>query len=78
MSEERIPPDAPRETRDRRAWLLAGLIVAMGVGSVLYRWLVIHRLEQTSLLFIGIPLVLAIVLALTPKAKSATGMVSRE
>jgi hypothetical protein len=40
----------------------------------MYRLLVQHSLEQTAALFIGLPTVLAVVLALTPNAKSATGM----
>jgi len=53
------------------------LILAVTAGSIAYRLLVIGRLEQTSLLFIGIPGLLAIVLAMTPKAKTAKGAVIR-
>jgi hypothetical protein len=52
---------------------LFSLILAMTAGGVLYRILVRHQLEQTSALFIGIPAMLAMLLALTPSPKSATG-----
>lgn len=54
-------------------WRLIFLIVAVSVGSVLYRLIVFGRLEQTSMLFVGIPAILAIILAMTPKAKTAPG-----
>lgn len=54
-------------------WTLIFLILAVSVGSVLYRLIVFGRLEQTAMLFVGIPAILAIVLAMTPKAKTTTG-----
>ena len=54
-------------------WMLIFLILAVGVGSVMYHLIVRGRLEQTAALFVGIPTVLAILLAMTPKAKTATG-----
>jgi hypothetical protein len=54
-------------------WGLLFVIMAVTIGSVLYRVIVIGKLEQTSALFIGIPAILAIILAATPKAKSAKG-----
>lgn len=65
---------APRRI-SRAQWTLAGLIVALAIGALLYRLLVSHRLEQTAALFIGLPAVLAAILALTPKAQSNTGMI---
>jgi len=47
----------------------------MAAGSLGYRFLVLHRLEQTSALFIGLPAVLAILLAFTRPPKSATGVI---
>ena len=54
-------------------WKLIYLTIAVGVAGLLYRLLVYRHLEQTALLFIGIPSTLSILLALTPKPKSATG-----
>jgi hypothetical protein len=58
-------------------WGLLFVIMAVTIGSVLYRVIVIGKLEQTSALFIGIPAILAIILAATPKAKSAKGGIVR-
>jgi hypothetical protein len=67
------PEDRPGIRRDQ--WALAALILALAAGGVLYRLLVMKKLEQTSALFIGLPAVLAIILALTPRATSATGTI---
>lgn len=58
-------------------WQLIFLILAVGVGSIMYRLLVYGRLEQTAELFVGIPAVLALLLALTPKAKTAKGGIAK-
>ncbi len=58
-------------------WTLAGIIVAFAAGGIAYRLLVKHRLEQTSALFIGLPALVALILALTPRAKSVMGIVMK-
>ncbi|MGA2651407.1 MAG: hypothetical protein ABSF28_12825 [Terracidiphilus sp.] len=67
--------DAEVEVRkiSRAQWTLIGLIVALATGSVLYRLLMDHNLGHSAAMFIGIPAVIAILLALTPKTKSITG-----
>jgi hypothetical protein len=60
---------------DRSRWTVICLALAISLASIMYRLIVSKRLEQTSLLFIGIPTLLAICLALTPKAKSVTGII---
>jgi hypothetical protein len=62
-----------RLSLNRSQWNLIFLILAMSAGSVMYRLILWGRLEQTAVLFIGIPAVLAVLLAMTPKAKTATG-----
>lgn len=52
-------------------WLIA--IAGAVAGSVFYHVLLMHRLEQTSLLFIGIPALIAAICVLTPQPQSATG-----
>jgi hypothetical protein len=54
-------------------WSLIILILAVAAGSVTYRLVLFKKLEQTSMLFIGIPLVIAAILAMTPKSKTAMG-----
>ncbi|HLX06859.1 MAG TPA: hypothetical protein VKY89_03240 [Thermoanaerobaculia bacterium] len=67
---EQRPPSAAS-----RRWLLIGIFLATAAASCMYRLLVWHHLEQTSALFIGIPTVLAILLALTPAAGTLEGIV---
>jgi hypothetical protein len=50
-------------------------VVALTAGAVMYRLLKHERLGNSSAMFLGIPAVLAILLALTPKAKSVTGAI---
>jgi hypothetical protein len=50
-----------------------GLVVALSGATILYRLLILHRMEQTSALFIGIPAILAILIAVTVKTKTVTG-----
>ncbi len=54
-------------------WTLIALIVAFAAGGVLYRELTWHSLGHSAAMFIGVPAVIAILLALTPKAKTLTG-----
>jgi hypothetical protein len=66
--------DETRKTHlTRQQWSLLFLIMAVAGGSVAYRLIVYRRLEQTSLMFIGVPTILAVWLALTPKTKTVTG-----
>lgn len=67
---------APRKLTSSQYSLLA-LIVALTTGGILYRILVLHHLEQTALLFIGLPAILALALTLAPPAKSFAGGVLR-
>ena len=56
-------------------WRLAGLIVALATGMVLYSLLAKGGLSQTAALFIGLPAVIAIALTLTPNSETVTGMI---
>jgi hypothetical protein len=64
--------ESPR-TITKAQWSLVALIVAFTLASILYRVLIYKHLEHSSAMFVGIPAVLAIVLALAPKAETATG-----
>lgn len=57
----------------RSQWMLIFLILAVSAGSVMYHIIVHGRLEQTAALFVGIPSLLAILLAMTPKASTVKG-----
>ena len=56
---------------------LVGLSVCLCLGAIALRLLYAGHLEQTAALFIGLPTLLSILLALTPNAKSATGMIMK-
>jgi hypothetical protein len=54
-------------------WGVIALVIAFTCGALLYRYLRHEQLGHSAAMFLGIPAILAIVLALTPKAKSVTG-----
>ncbi|MBW3595317.1 MAG: hypothetical protein KY391_07030 [Actinobacteria bacterium] len=66
----------PHEQPSNKArWAFITITIALAFGGVAYRFAQDTELHQTSAFFIGVPAVMAIALALTPKAKSATGMI---
>jgi hypothetical protein len=71
--------EEPRLSRVNSAqWMIAAfLFTALVVGALFYRLLMATGLGHTSLMFMGIPAVLAIVLVLAPAPKSATGSILR-
>lgn len=56
-------------------WAIITITVALAIGAFAYRLTQDNYLHQSSAFFIGVPAILAITLALTPKARSATGMI---
>jgi hypothetical protein len=54
-------------------WSVVAIVVAFAAGAFLYKLLMHERLGHSAAMFLGIPAVLAILLALAPKAKTATG-----
>ncbi len=72
------PPPEPDARPDRFAQqFIIVLIVTVAIGSLLYKFLQHESLGHSAALFIGIPATLAILLALTPRAKTATGGIVR-
>lgn len=63
---------APGATRAKT--ITAGLVVAVAIASLVYRWLVFHRLEQSAALFVGIPTLLAILVVFQAAPRSAAGV----
>lgn len=57
--------------------VFVGLTLALTAGAVAYRLLVIGHLQQTAALFVALPAGLALLLAIMPPAKSATGMIAK-
>jgi hypothetical protein len=67
-----------RAAAERRArWAVIGIILAAAGGSAFYRLLVVHRLEHTSALFIGVPTLLAILVVLSGTPSTATGAICK-
>jgi hypothetical protein len=54
-------------------WWLISFIVAFTTAAFFYRALVLGQLTHTAAMFLGVPSLLAILLAFTPRAKSITG-----
>ena len=81
--EKSIDVSAPEDTEPlSRAisvrWIAAAfLITALVVGALFYRIIIHMGFGSTSLMFIGLPAVLAILLLLAPTPKSATGSILR-
>lgn len=57
----------------RAQWMVVAFIVAFTTSAALYKFLIHEELGHTSAMFLGIPAVLGILIALTPKAKTVTG-----
>ncbi len=69
-----MSPDSPANGNGAR-WNTVFIILAVSFAALFYRVLVSHKLEQTALLFIGIPTALAVLVAMTPKARTVTGAI---
>jgi hypothetical protein len=54
-------------------WSVVAIIVAFAAGAFLYKLLMHERLGHSAAMFLGLPAVLAILLALAPKATTVTG-----
>lgn len=66
-------PNPNTTTRNRLT--LMGFITVLAVGSFLYKLIVLGRLDQTAILFIGLPAILAILASFIPKQKTFTGTI---
>jgi hypothetical protein len=72
--EAAAPPNQNEDAVRPVQWTLAGFVAVIAVASLAYKWLVYHRLEQTSALFVGLPALLSILILVATRPKSATGM----
>ena len=73
-----VPPAAPEETPvfgglRRKQMVLIGIVLTFTIVSLVGRLVYATRMETSALMFIGVPTVLAIVLVLTVRPKSALG-----
>jgi hypothetical protein len=70
------PGDDPVVAAESRRRLI-GLVLVLAAASIAYRLVYLTGAEKTSALYVGVPTVLAIGLALLPRSGSATGMLMR-
>jgi hypothetical protein len=73
---EKNPTPSRRLERSVR-WGLTGLLLANVAAALFYRGLVLNHLEQTSALFIGLPLGLGLMLIQLTEVRSTVGAVLR-
>lgn len=75
LEERRLEPlrVAEIERKSRMHWVIFCLI--LGFASLLFRLILWTKVEQTALLFIGLPTVIAILIGLTPDPRSMTGRI---
>ncbi|MGA8086647.1 MAG: hypothetical protein WCA10_05025 [Terracidiphilus sp.] len=66
-------PEEKKSRIEPAQWWVVAFVVAAICGSVLYRYLMGMRYLHSAAMFIGVPAVLAVVLALTPRTKTVTG-----
>jgi hypothetical protein len=72
-----MPPVPALPEKRKPMWGWIGTCVMLAVAAVAYRLLVLGHWEQTSLMFVGLPLVLAIGFSFTPPARTITGGIMR-
>jgi hypothetical protein len=75
LNETHSTDETSHQSRSAAQWAIISLIIALAIGAIGYQWSQGSSLHQSAVFFIGLPAVLAIILSLTPKAKSATGMI---
>lgn len=78
MSEElpdNVQADGPRFTRAQLQ--LVGFIAIVAVVNIAYRLVYATSAQQTAALFVGVPALLAVLLALLPRSHSAIGMIMK-
>ena len=66
------PPPKPHQVTDEQ-WRLVGFVLIVFLVSISLRVIYARKLETTSVMFIGLPAGLAIVMSLLPRSKSALG-----
>jgi hypothetical protein len=67
---------SPDRAEQRARWAVGAVVITLVVVSIAYRALVVHHLEHTSLVFIGLPALAAITLLHT-RPQTAIGTVNK-
>jgi hypothetical protein len=74
---DELRADVRANPATRARIIVAIVIAAVAIASLMYRALVAHHLQQTAALFIGIPSVLAIIVTVGVSPRSATGVICK-
>ena len=74
MTDGPLRPEPDEARAGRAQWSLVGITIALTAAVMAYRLTRSAGLSQSGAFFVGIPAVLAIAVALAPRAKSTTGM----
>ena len=67
----RLTPQQESDGVGRKKLTLVGICLTFALISIAFRLIYVHHLETTSVMFIGVPTALAVLLALTVRPKSA-------
>ena len=59
-------------------WTVVGIAVAFTGGAVVYKLLMHSGLGHSAAMFLGLPLILAVLLAISPRASTTTGGIARK
>ena len=73
MAQKKEEVDDLKSASSQARIALAAIIGAVGLGAIAYRAIFAHQLQQTAALFVGIPTLMAIVVALFVSPQSAKG-----
>jgi len=66
-------PAPPPRPIGRPQWIIVAFIIAYTAGAILYKLLMHRGLGHSGAMFIGVPAIIAITLALAPPVRTATG-----
>ena len=77
MTEQSEHTEQPEQSYSSAQISFVALIVAVFLASAMYRVLASRQLQHTSLVFIGIPTLIAIAVTLFTRPKSATGVICK-
>lgn len=75
MTEQPEPAEAPSDRRNRNQ--LLALIFGVAAASLAYRIATATGTEHTAFVFVGVPTILAVAVAMTPRTGSARGTILR-
>ena len=64
-------------SKNNAVWWVVGIAIASSVGAGMYRGLMWYGYGHSAAMFLGLPVVMVLVLAMTPKAKTVAGGIAK-